>query len=384
MQALIGTTLGEFGVVEILSEDALSVTFRAYQTSARRYVALTVIRPPFLYDVYLQREFQRQVPILRKLAHPNVPPFYLAANLGGWLALAFRIPPATSAAGMAGRPQRLEKVVNIVVQVGNALDQAHGLGLVHAGLNPANVRLGEGERVALVGFGVAALAAASPKLLAEQVTGQWPEYLAPEQVRGYGANVRSDVFALGVLAYHLMFGAPPFPGATPAEVQAQHNQLPPSPRLLNPYVSNHMEEVFRRALAKNAVFRYATVGQLTREFVSAAETMLEVEAARATPMPSPLLLEPRPIGPRTYSVPAVPPPASAEAPPPGPAATAPRGATTTTEAVAVSPAPAVPPTAGFGPALWLGVAAGAAVAFALLLVLSVIALFATGAIRLNR
>jgi serine/threonine-protein kinase len=360
MQSMIGTTLGDFRVVEILTQDALTITFRAYQVSTRRYVALSAIRPPYLHDPYLRREFQRQVPLLRKLAHPNIPPIYQAADINGWIVVAARIPPVTSLASLAGKPQRLGRVVDLVIQLGAALDQAHGVGLIHGGLNPANVRLAEGERVAVVGFGAYSLAAASPSLLEERVTGQWPEYLAPEQARSYGANIRSDVFSFGVLIYTLMFGAPPFQGATPDEVAAQHNLLPPSPRLLNPYITPNMEEIFRRALAKNAVFRYGTAGQLTREFVKAAESMLEIEAARETPLPSPLILPSRATAPTlAYR-------ADEPAPP------------------AVAAEPTAPATPRRRLALWVGLAAAGAFALGILLAGALLgALFATGVVRLR-
>lgn len=367
MHSLVGTTLGEYRLNEVLWQDDLSFTFRAFHENSRRHVSLTVIRPPYLDDPALRREFEREAPLLRKLAHPFIPPIYQAQFVKSTPLIAARIPPATQLGSLMNRPLKLEKVVTIAVQVGNALEQAQRLGLTHAGINPANVRLGENERVAVIGFGVAALAAASTRLLKDRVTGQWPEYLAPEQARGYGANARSDVFTLGVLMYRLYFGVAPFPGATAAEVAGQHNHFPPSPRSLDPTVTAEMEQVFRRALAKNAQFRFPSAGVLIREFMTAAEGILDGPPPRITsplslpgqtPLPPPL----RDLVPRI----ATPVPASSSPPTPVPTLERPQMVYT----APILERAQADASSGFRMGLWVGLSVG--VAFALGVLVAVV------------
>ncbi|HYU18842.1 MAG TPA: serine/threonine-protein kinase, partial [Chloroflexota bacterium] len=157
-------------------------------------------------------------------------------------------------------PLPLDRALNILGQLADALDYAHGRGVVHRDVKASNVIIGPGDRVTLLDFGIARAAAGS-KLTRTGVIVGTPEYLAPEAITGDASGPSTDLYALGVVAHELIAGRVPFPGLdTPAMLYAQAHRPPPRPRGFRSDLPEAVEQVLMRQLAKLPAARYSSAG----------------------------------------------------------------------------------------------------------------------------
>ncbi len=177
-------------------------------------------------------------------------------------------------------PLPLHEIVQYLDQLANALDYAHGRGLVHRDVKPSNILLDEHRHLYLTDFGIARLFENSENALTREGTltgtGQilgTPYYMAPEQITGGTVGPGADVYATGVVLYQLVTGQVPFPGDTPLAVALQHLQeLPSSPQLLREELPGPVANVILRAMEKAPEARYQSVGALAGAFSQALES----------------------------------------------------------------------------------------------------------------
>ena len=180
----------------------------------------------------------------------------------------------------------MARTTSIMLDVCEALSEAHAQGIIHRDLKPANVLLQDGERAVVVDFGMAKIVTGggtgTTALTQHNMVFGTPEYMAPEQARGDELDARCDVYAAGVIFYQMLTGRVPFNGATPLTVLTAHLTEPPEPpRVRAPLrdISAALEVVVMCALAKDPVERYATAGALAaaiRSAVSAPQAAAEV------------------------------------------------------------------------------------------------------------
>jgi serine/threonine-protein kinase len=152
----------------------------------------------------------------------------------------------------------LKDVQDILEQIGAGLEAAHVAGVVHRDLKPSNVLVGERGAVKIIDFGLATTAVGDGMTATGTILGT-PHYMAPEQLRGKGVDARTDIYALGALAYHLVTGRPPFAGDNPIAIGFAHISEPPvAPRQLRKDVPAALEGAILAALAKDPADRPAT------------------------------------------------------------------------------------------------------------------------------
>jgi YVTN family beta-propeller protein len=273
-----GSLVAGYRVESFLAHGGMGVLYRATQLSLDRPVALKVIKPELAEDKDFRARFILESQIAASIDHPNVIPIHEADEADGVLFIAMRYVEGIDLARLIARQGALEPAdaLRIVSHVAAALDAAHTRGLVHRDVKPANVLVTGapgGEHVYLTDFGLVKRSA-SPGGLTK--TGEWVgtlDYVAPEQLKGDAVDSRADVYALGCLTYQALTGSVPYPrGEDVAKLWAHMHVAPPSLRDQAPSVPERLDEVVKRAMAKQPDDRYATAGEFSRAAAAAATT----------------------------------------------------------------------------------------------------------------
>ena len=269
-----GSTLGSYRIEARIGRGGMGVVYRATHIALDRPVALKVIAEELAEDEGFRERFRREPKLAASIDHPNVIPVFDAGEVGEHLFVAMRYVEGSDLSSLIADQGRLEpaRAVRIVSQVAEGLDAAHELGLVHRDVKPANVliefRSGR-EHVYLTDFG---LTKGGEGTTALTKTGQWvgtPDYVAPEQIHGGTLDRRTDVYALGAVLYHALSGQPPYGHEAEVAKIYAHLSRPPPELPDDVDASEELKSTIRRAMAKEAVDRYPTAGQLGRHAVDA-------------------------------------------------------------------------------------------------------------------
>jgi len=256
-----GAELGRFRVLGILGEGQHATVYRAYDAILDRDVALKVPRQGVLKTAKAFERFLGEARAQARLRHPRIVPVYEAgcAGLRHYIAMAL-IEGRSLAERLAdGGPLPPRSAAEVIAELAEALDYAHGQGVVHRDVKPANVRVDHQGAVYLMDFGIAYRPDSDEIPAPPGTILGTPAYVAPEQARGGQADVlpASDQYSLGAVFYELLCGQPPFTGP-PSFVlfHAIHHQ-PPSPRSVAPRVPRPLADICLKALAKRPEQRYA-------------------------------------------------------------------------------------------------------------------------------
>jgi tetratricopeptide (TPR) repeat protein len=263
----------------------MATVFKAYHPALDRNVAIKAMHPAFMQDPQFLARFEREARVVASLDHPNIVPIYDFAQQGGqpYLVMKF-IEGQTLKAVLDSRSLTRAEVLHVVKSVGAALSYAHSRGILHRDIKPSNVLLTPGGQVFLADFGLARIAEAGQSTLSgDQLLGT-PHYISPEQARGErDLDQGTDIYSLGIVLYQLTVGRVPFNADTPFSIIHDHIYTPlPMPRRSRPEMSEALEQVLLKALAKDRADRYASVDDLVRAFEAAFEGKPAGPAAQAT------------------------------------------------------------------------------------------------------
>ncbi len=265
MQDLTGQTLGQYRIVEPLGRGGMATVFKAFQPSLERYVAVKVLPPYYVHEEGFAERFVREARAVARLEHPHILPVYDFGQEGELTYIAMKYVAAGTLKDLiSGSPMSIERTVEIVAQIGQALDYAHGQGIIHRDVKPSNVLMDHGEWALLMDFGLAKIVEGSVQLTASGVGVGTPAYMAPEQGQGHRVDHHADIYSLGIVLYEMLTGRVPFDAETPMAVVIKHITEPlPLPHIVNPLIPEVVELVILKALAKNPADRYASCGQMT-------------------------------------------------------------------------------------------------------------------------
>jgi len=295
-----GVRLGDFRLLAEIGRGAMGVVYRARQESVARDVAVKVVARSLLPGGDELARFQREVRAVGRLDHPGIARILVVGEEAdlSWFAMELvpghslaeelrhqRAEPLPGAlAPLLPRPgtaDHVRAVARLVVDVADALDHAHGRGVVHRDIKPSNLLLTPQGQVKIVDFGIAKDASFGTLTRSDQIVGSVP-YMSPEQARLLKARVdeRTDVYSLGVVLYELLTGRRPFEGVTTLELLTKIRGQEPRPvRGWNPRVPRDLAVICAKAMAKEPAERYAGAGALRDDLLR----FLRFEAIEARP-----------------------------------------------------------------------------------------------------
>jgi serine/threonine-protein kinase len=267
---MIGQTLGRYRLEASLGRGGMAEVFRARDERLGRTVAVKVILPAFASEPHFAERFLREARMVASLEHPHILPVYDSGDEGGvpYLVMPY-LQGGTLVERMAAGALPPDTALRWIGELAMALDAAHSHGVLHRDVKPANVLLGAGDRALLADFGIAKSGEAATQLTATGVVIGTPTYMAPELAQGRPASPASDLYALAVLAYEMLTGAPPFSGESALSLLHQHVTTPPPSVRTRATLPADLDAVFARALAKDPAQRPASARQFARELEDA-------------------------------------------------------------------------------------------------------------------
>jgi serine/threonine protein kinase len=256
---LRGRTLGNYQIMEELGRGGMAVVYRAYQPSLSRYVAIKVLPPQLAFDQQFVQRFLREARAAASLRHPNIVVVHDVGDQDGLYYIVMEYLEGRTLKEVLEQEGSLplERVMHVLEQIAGALDYAHKRGFVHRDVKPANIFVGEGDRVTLTDFGIAKAVSEAEHLTRTGTLVGTPEYMSPEQAEGGVVDHRTDLYALGIVLYQMLTGRVPFKGNTPhSTLYAVVHQPPPPPRQINPALPPSVEVVVLKAVAKRPEQRF--------------------------------------------------------------------------------------------------------------------------------
>jgi CHASE2 domain-containing sensor protein/predicted Ser/Thr protein kinase len=284
-----GDVIGDYRVEELVGRGGMGVVYRATQQSLERPVALKVIVPELADDPEFRARFERESLAAASIDHPNVVPVYEAGEEGNLLFLAMRFIDGVDLRALleSEGPLAPARASHVIVQVASALAAAHARGLVHRDVKPANVLVdtSAGDHAYLTDFGLTRRVDSTTAVTQSGMMMGTLDYIPPEQINGQEVDPRADVYALGCVLYEVLTGRVPFErDSEVAKLFAHVSSDVPSARARRPELTDRVDEVIRRAMAKRPDERYTSVQELAHAVTaSLAEVRADASTTRVGP-----------------------------------------------------------------------------------------------------
>ncbi|HET9533091.1 MAG TPA: serine/threonine-protein kinase, partial [Blastocatellia bacterium] len=293
--SLMGQSLSHYRVLRLIGAGAMGEVYLAEDTRLGRKVALKLLPKEFTQDQERVRRFDKEARAVSALNHPNIVAIYEVGQIDRRHFIAIEYIEGETLRGRLNRgPIELSEALEIGAQMASALEAAHEAGIVHRDIKPENIMLRPDGYVKVLDFGLAKLTKrgvnsgdneretrAGVTTLAGTVLGT-PRYMSPEQARGLAVDARTDIFSLGVILYEMAAGRTPFGGATTSDVIAAILKDEPPPLVEAP---EELEQVIRKALAKERDARYSSAADLAAELKRLKEGIeLDAKLGRMAPV----------------------------------------------------------------------------------------------------
>ena len=275
--------IGRYEIIEELGRGAMGVVYKASDPTIGRLVAIKVLSlgtsseqgVPGARDI-----FMREARAAGRLSHPGIVTIHDAledpASRSSYIVMEFVAGRTLESILLASPLMEIEKSLDIIRQIAEALDYAHKEKIVHRDLKPANILITEDGRAKITDFGIAKIAAREGALRTVAIMGT-PSYMSPEQVRGGEVDARSDLFSMGILLYLMLTAQKPFSGDTAAAMFKVVYEDPLLPSRLNPNLLAGHDYLILRSLVKDPAKRYASA----RDFLNDLRDLREGRAPRS-------------------------------------------------------------------------------------------------------
>ena len=259
-------TIGKYQLLGELGRGGMSVVYNAVHTSLNRPVAVKMLNHELAFDERFRASFQQEARVIAGLSHENIVQVYDTEQAYATYFIMMEFIAGTSLAKLIEASGRFpeSQARDILIQMCRALGFAHGHGIVHRDVKPSNVIMTPDGRVKLMDFGLARVQAAEPKPEDEEVVGT-VEYMSPEQIRALGVDRRTDIYALGIMAFEMLSGDVPFRAENPYDVLRAHVSEPVPPlRDRTAGVPEDLVQFVERATRKDPAERFQTLEEAER------------------------------------------------------------------------------------------------------------------------
>jgi eukaryotic-like serine/threonine-protein kinase len=251
--------LSRFEILEVLGKGRQAIVYRALDPVLQRHVALKLCRRETAQSCRAGDRFFREARALAQLTHPRIVPVYEAGRDGNCQYIAMALIEGQGLAELiAGRSLSFLRTAEIVAELAEALAHAHGLGIVHRDVKPANIRLDKQGAVYLMDFGIAHCPDSREVAYPPGTILGTPAYLAPEQATGEQptGSPASDQYSLGAVLYEMLCGQPPFSGPLSTVIFHVLHDAPPSPRSIEHKVPRPLAAICQKAMTRQPQNRY--------------------------------------------------------------------------------------------------------------------------------
>ncbi len=286
---MIGTILNNrYEIIGELGRGGMGVVYRARDPLLNREVAIKLV-PPMLLNPQSEERFNREAQLVAQMDHPSIVPIFdIGQHDGSMFFLMPVVKGDNLRAFLREKPRTLGSIIDIAIQAAEGLEYSHARGVIHRDIKPENIMVSEEEgalRVRIMDFGLAK-AASDQRLTRTGTLVGTVSYFSPEQVKAEEVDNRSDIYSLGTVIYEAIAGEPPFTGEMQSVLYRAVHENPRSLIDRGAEISQSLEDVIMRTLAKEPSRRYATAGDLVEALRRYRLTLRDDDMVKAVGMSS--------------------------------------------------------------------------------------------------